>query len=174
MINLLLLSNFYPVISYRRVRKESDAVLYTVWSLVMVRNHLPARAVNKRNDEFFFFFFIHRLTRAVASRFHRGTKINHYSVSSLWIQWSRNASDDWHQRPSPRGFVENVGVRADFQKPTEEWGLVRIRRRLIVQPNRAISWNRLLASHDRWRRFARGVVSRALFEHAWHYKTCLL
>ena len=55
MINLLLLSNFYPVISYRRVRKESDAVLYTVWSLVMVRNHLPARLINETTSFFFFF-----------------------------------------------------------------------------------------------------------------------
>ncbi|CAD1473718.1 unnamed protein product, partial [Heterotrigona itama] len=37
-INLLLLSNnFYPVISYRRVQKESGGLLCTVWSLVMVR-----------------------------------------------------------------------------------------------------------------------------------------
>ena len=36
-INLLLFNNFYPVISYRRVQKESDKLLYTVWSLVMVR-----------------------------------------------------------------------------------------------------------------------------------------
>ena len=35
-INLLLLNNFYPVI-YRRIQKESDELLYTVWSLVMVR-----------------------------------------------------------------------------------------------------------------------------------------
>ena len=28
-MNLLLLSNFYPVISYRRVQKESDELLYT-------------------------------------------------------------------------------------------------------------------------------------------------
>ena len=47
-INLLLLNNFYPVISYRRVPKESDELLYTVWSLVMVRNQLPAQVVNTR------------------------------------------------------------------------------------------------------------------------------
>ena len=40
-----LVNNFYPVISYRRVQKESDVVtrfiiLYTVRSLVMVRNQL--------------------------------------------------------------------------------------------------------------------------------------
>ena len=35
-INLLLLNNFYPVISRRRVEKESDELLYAVWSLVMV------------------------------------------------------------------------------------------------------------------------------------------
>ena len=47
-INLLLLNNFYPVISYRRVpkEKESDELLYTVWSLVMVRNQLPAQVVS--------------------------------------------------------------------------------------------------------------------------------
>ena len=33
----LSLNDFYPVI-YRRVQKESDELLYTVWSLVMVRN----------------------------------------------------------------------------------------------------------------------------------------
>ena len=37
-INLSFLSNnSYPVIPYRRVEKESDEPLYTVWSLVMVR-----------------------------------------------------------------------------------------------------------------------------------------
>ena len=37
-INLLLVSNFYPVISYRRVEKRKRRkLLYTVWSLVMVR-----------------------------------------------------------------------------------------------------------------------------------------
>ena len=44
-INLLLLNNFYPVI-YRRVQKESDELLYTVWSLVTVRNQLPTQVVN--------------------------------------------------------------------------------------------------------------------------------
>ena len=30
-INLLLHNNFYPVISYQRVQKESDKLLYMVW-----------------------------------------------------------------------------------------------------------------------------------------------
>ena len=42
-INLLLLNNFYPAISYRRDQKESDELLYTIWSLVMVRNQLVRR-----------------------------------------------------------------------------------------------------------------------------------
>ena len=44
MINLLILNNFYPVveISYRRVQKESDELLCTARSLVMVRNQLLA------------------------------------------------------------------------------------------------------------------------------------
>ena len=35
--------------SYRLVQKESDELLYTatVWSLVMVRNQLPAQAVKE-------------------------------------------------------------------------------------------------------------------------------
>ena len=42
-INLLLLSNnFYLAISYRRVRKEIDELLYTVWSLVMVREPIAS------------------------------------------------------------------------------------------------------------------------------------
>ena len=45
-INLLLLNNFYPVMLYRRVRKESDELLYIrFWSLVMVRNQLPTQVV---------------------------------------------------------------------------------------------------------------------------------
>ena len=48
MINLLLFNHFYPVMSYRRVEKESDESLYTVWSLVMVCNQLPAQVVNFR------------------------------------------------------------------------------------------------------------------------------
>ena len=43
--NLLLLDHFYPVISCRRVEKESDDLLRTDWSLVMVRNQLPAQVV---------------------------------------------------------------------------------------------------------------------------------
>ena len=43
-INLSLLNHFYSVISHRRVGKESDELLYTVWSLVMVRE--PAQKVN--------------------------------------------------------------------------------------------------------------------------------
>ena len=51
MINLLLLSNnFYLVISYRRVQKESDELLYRVWSLVMVRNPI-ASARGEANEE---------------------------------------------------------------------------------------------------------------------------
>ena len=30
---------------YRRVQEENDEFLYTIWSLVMVRNRLPAKAV---------------------------------------------------------------------------------------------------------------------------------
>ena len=44
-INLLLLNNFYPVMSYRRAQKGGDELLYTVWSFVMVRNQLPAQVV---------------------------------------------------------------------------------------------------------------------------------
>ena len=43
-----------PVI-YRRGQKESDELLYTFWSLVMVRNQLPAQVV-KVKKKFFFFF----------------------------------------------------------------------------------------------------------------------
>ena len=46
MTSLLFLNNFYPVMSYRRSSKgeESDELLYTVRSLVMVRaNQLPAQ-----------------------------------------------------------------------------------------------------------------------------------
>ena len=42
MINLLLLGNFYAV-TYRWIQKESDELLCTTWSLVMVRNQLPAQ-----------------------------------------------------------------------------------------------------------------------------------
>ena len=46
-INLLRLNNFYPVISYTTssIEKESDELLYTVRSLVTVRNQLPAQVV---------------------------------------------------------------------------------------------------------------------------------
>ena len=32
--------------SRRRVQKESDELLYTIWSLVTVRNQLPAQVVD--------------------------------------------------------------------------------------------------------------------------------
>ena len=44
-INLLTLSNFYDIQWYTDVfrnKKESDELFYTVRSLVMVRNQLPA------------------------------------------------------------------------------------------------------------------------------------
>ena len=46
MINLLLLNNFYSVISYQRAQKESDELLYkrfghSLWSV----NQLPAQGV---------------------------------------------------------------------------------------------------------------------------------
>ena len=50
MINLSLLDNFYPVTSYRRVQKE-DELLYTVRSLVMVREPV-ARKLNEFNQSF--------------------------------------------------------------------------------------------------------------------------
>ena len=48
MTGLLLFNNFYPVISSptSSKEKESDELLYTVRSLVMVRNQLPAQVVN--------------------------------------------------------------------------------------------------------------------------------
>ena len=46
-IYLLLLDNFYPAISYRRVQKENDKLLYTVWSLLTVRNQLPTQVVKE-------------------------------------------------------------------------------------------------------------------------------
>ena len=45
MINLLLVDNFYPVISHRRVQNESDELSYTVRSFVMVCNQLPAQVI---------------------------------------------------------------------------------------------------------------------------------
>ena len=46
-MNLLLINDFYPVIMPTRSNgKESDELLYTVRSLVMVRNQLPAQVVN--------------------------------------------------------------------------------------------------------------------------------
>ena len=45
-MNWLLLNNLYPVTPYRRVREESDGLLYAVLrSLVTVRNQLPAQVV---------------------------------------------------------------------------------------------------------------------------------
>ena len=50
MISLLLLNNFHPVISHRRVQKEKESdELYTVRSLVTVRNQSPAQVVKKRS-----------------------------------------------------------------------------------------------------------------------------
>ena len=40
--------------SYRRVRKQSDELLHVVWSLVMVRNQLPAQVVNSLTVSIFF------------------------------------------------------------------------------------------------------------------------
>ena len=59
-------NNFCPVISYW-VQKESDELLYTAWSLVMVRNQLPAQVVKDTylSDVVFWhcrkFYFIEKL-----------------------------------------------------------------------------------------------------------------
>ena len=46
MINLLHLGDFYPVIIPTSLKeRESDELLYTVRSLVTVRNRLPAQVV---------------------------------------------------------------------------------------------------------------------------------
>ena len=47
MISLLLLNNFYPVISHDIDEFEKKAANYCIrfWSLVMVRNRLPAQVV---------------------------------------------------------------------------------------------------------------------------------
>ena len=67
-INLLLLSNFHLVISYRRVQKESNELLYeTVWSLVMVRNQLPAQVV-----------------KAVCNTYARVVDANVWNVFNFW------------------------------------------------------------------------------------------
>ena len=59
-INLLLLNNFHPVMSYRRVQKESDELLYTIWSLVMVRNQLSnGNTFNLQNEYFSISVFQH-------------------------------------------------------------------------------------------------------------------
>ena len=49
MTSLLLLNNFYPAISYRRVQKRKKAtVIFTVRSLVMVRESVAsAKEVNQ-------------------------------------------------------------------------------------------------------------------------------
>ena len=51
----LLLNNFYRVISHRRVQKESNELLCTVWSLVMVRDQLTTQGI-KRINVFSVFF----------------------------------------------------------------------------------------------------------------------
>ena len=70
MISLLLLNNFYPVISYRE-GKESDEF----WSLVMVRNRLPAQGVNSRlkSDTFQVEYFLMSLASAMEQLSHRST-----------------------------------------------------------------------------------------------------
>ena len=48
-INVLLVNNFYPADTPTRSKeKENDELLCTVWSLVMVRNQLPAQMVKLR------------------------------------------------------------------------------------------------------------------------------
>ena len=49
---LIILNNFYPAVSYRRVQKKKAMNVYElytiiIWSLVMVRSQLPAQVVEK-------------------------------------------------------------------------------------------------------------------------------
>ena len=67
MISLLLFNNFYPVTSYRRVqkKKKGDELLYTVRSLVMVRNQLPAQVVKPFLSRKFIFSYIYYIVYIV-------------------------------------------------------------------------------------------------------------
>ena len=63
MMSLLLLNNFHPVtiVPTSSKGKESDELLYTVWSLVMVRNQFASAKwliASRRNQTRQFFFFL--------------------------------------------------------------------------------------------------------------------
>ena len=74
-INLLLRNNFYLAISCRRVEEESDELLYTVWSLVMVREPIASanNLVAARITLFLAFFLF------LSSSFFSRKKRNNYS-----------------------------------------------------------------------------------------------
>ena len=60
MINLLLLNNFYPYLSYHTSSKESDKLLYTrLVTRYGPRNQLPTQGVNRR---YYYLVFTHLFT----------------------------------------------------------------------------------------------------------------
>ena len=52
MISLLLLNNFYPAMSYRRVQKKRKATNYCIRSLVMVREPVASASSTSDNRNF--------------------------------------------------------------------------------------------------------------------------
>ena len=95
MINLLLLlNNFYPLISYRRL-----LLLYAVRSLVTVRNQLPAQAVkNVQSRQLIFFSLVNKQTLCMKF-FQLGveTNFNHPNPIRLVFNRQKRPSEDQQQ-----------------------------------------------------------------------------
>ena len=78
MINLSLLNNFYPVISYRRVQKEKNATNYCIrfghslWSA----NQLPAQGINKQQHGCRPYFYPRTTTENGGGLYRKGMPMN--------------------------------------------------------------------------------------------------
>ena len=110
MINLLLLlNNFYPLISYRRL-----LLLYAVRSFVTVRNQLPAQAVkNVQSRQLIFFSLVNKQTLCMKF-FQLGVETN--LTTPIPFVWSSTGKRDPAKISNRAWNREIVHERADTRR----------------------------------------------------------
>ena len=136
----LLDDNFYPVTSQRRVEKESDELLYTARSFVMVRNGQPL-ALERRathvdnslpqNCNIFSVLSIFK--------YNPGKTGNKFITSSI-IPIQRYHSDEFQRKRKlgpPTKLIKGVFIHflTIFSTFLTRWNIVKIFRRIIHRRN---------------------------------------
>ena len=110
MINLLLLNNFYPVTSYRRVQKEkeSDELLCMDRSLVMVREPVMVNLLRWNDVPRTFRHFVPKLQYFLSSKYIYQAKqiTNLLLLNNLWYH-----TDEFKRKRKRRTIVHDLVTR---------------------------------------------------------------